>query len=301
VGTFFYRLAGAAALDAATYEDVERDRAATPQALLVILLASLAAGVGASGWQSDIRSVLAVSAGAATLALLAWTCWALLTFEIGARLLPESGTRCDVGELLRTLGFSAAPGLLLVFGAFPRLTTPVFVIASLWLLAAMVIAVKQALDYTSTLRAIAVCTLGFLLAFGFVLVFALLASPTLSAQTAPQLPPATTNYDGAQLFRNHCAPCHGTSGRGNGPVADVLRKRPADLTKYAVMNGGIVPVERLRRVIDGRDVPSHGDRSMPVWGVTLRTSRDGGGYDSVDARIDALVRYIQSIQERKGQ
>ena len=300
MGTFFYRVAGAASLDARTYEDVEGDRTATPQALLVILLASLAAGVGGSGWRSDVVSVLAVSAATATLALLAWTCWALLTFEIGARLLPESSTRTDVGELLRTLGFSAAPGLCLVFGAFPGLTTPVFVIASLWLLAAMVMAVKQALDYTSALRAIAVCTIGFLLAFAFVLVFALLSSPVLSAQTAPQLPAAARNYSGAQLFRNHCAPCHGTGGRGDGPMAEVLRKRPTDLTKFAVTSGS-VPVERLRRVIDGRDVPSHGDRSMPVWGITLRTSRDGGGYDSVEGRIDALVRYIQSIQERKGQ
>jgi mono/diheme cytochrome c family protein len=292
---------GAAALDSATYEDIEADRTATPQALFVILLASLAAGVGASGWRSNVVSILSVSAGAATILLLAWTCWALLTFEIGAHLLPESETRTDVGELLRTLGFSAAPGLFLVFGAFPVLTMPVFLIGSLWLLAAMVIAIKQALDYTSILRAVAVCTIGFLLAAGFVLVFGLLSSPTLSAQTPAPLPPAAVMYDGAQLFRHHCAPCHGTSGRGDGPVAEVLRKRPADLTKYAVMNGGIVPVERLRRVIDGRDVPSHGDRSMPVWGVTLRTSRDGGGYDSVDARIEALLRYIQSIQERQGQ
>jgi len=61
------------------------------------------------------------------------------------------------------------------------------------------------------------------------------------------------------------------------------------------------PAERLRRIIDGRDVPSHGDRDMPVWGIALRTSRDAGRYDSVEARIDALVRYIQSLQERVAQ
>jgi mono/diheme cytochrome c family protein len=159
--------------------------------------------------------------------------------------------------------------------------------------------------YANALRALAVSAIGLPLALGFVLVFALSSTPVLSAwmATAPtlQLAAAASSYDGGQLFRNHCAPCHGASGRGDGPVADVLRTPPADLTKYAVMNGGIVPVERLRRVIDGRDVPSHGDRSMPVWGVTLRTARDGGGYYTVAARIDALVRYIQSIQERKGQ
>jgi mono/diheme cytochrome c family protein len=146
--------------------------------------------------------------------------------------------------------------------------------------------------------AVAVCGAGFL-ASGFVLVFALLASPRLSAQRAPQLPPAASNYDGGQLFRSHCASCHGTSGRGDGPMAAVLRQPPADLTTYAANSGGILPVQRLHRVIDGRDVLSHGNRAMPVWGVTLRTSHDSGGYGSVDTRIDALVRYILSIQERK--
>jgi hypothetical protein len=84
-------------------------------------------------------------------------------------------------------------------------------------------------------------------------------------------------------------------------MSAVMRKAPADLTKFAAMNGGIFPSERLRRIIDGRDVPSHGDRTMPVWGITLRTSRGEGGYETVTARIDALVLYIQSIQERKGQ
>ena len=84
-------------------------------------------------------------------------------------------------------------------------------------------------------------------------------------------------------------------------MSAVMRKPPADLTRFAAMNGGVFPSERLRRIIDGRDVPSHGDRTMPVWGVTLRTSRGEGGYDSVAARIEALVQYIQSIQERRGQ
>jgi mono/diheme cytochrome c family protein len=302
LANFLYRIAGAATLDARTYEDVEADQTATSQALVVILLASLAAGLGASGWRSGVTSVLTVSAFAATTALLAWICWALVTYEIGSRLLAEPQTRTDVGELLRTLGFSAAPGLFLVFAAFPGLTTPVFVITSIWMLAAMVIALRQALDYTSVLRALAVCSLGWLLALGFILVFGLLAGPILSAQADHQLPSAAPVYDGAQLFRNHCATCHGATGRGDGPMSAALRRPPADLTTFALKNGGVFPAERLRRIIDGRDVPSHGDRDMPVWGITLRTSRDaGGGYDSVESRIDALVRYIQSLQERAAQ
>ena len=106
MGTFLYRIVGAATLDAVTYEDVEADRSATGQALVVVLVASLAAGFGASGWNADPETVMVRVAVATPLALLAWACWALLTFEIGSRLLPESQTRTDVGELLRTLGFS---------------------------------------------------------------------------------------------------------------------------------------------------------------------------------------------------
>lgn len=305
MANFFFRVAGAAALDWRTYEDVEADQGATAQALAVIILASLAAGIGASGWRSEVANVLTVSAFAAAMALVAWICWALLTFEIGSRLLAESETRTDVGELLRTLGFSAAPGLFLVFGAFPGLTAPVFALTAIWMLAAMVIALRQALDYTSLLRALAVCSLGWLLALAFILAFGLMSAPALSAQSRPmsgsQLPPAAQVYDGGQLFKIHCATCHGTTGRGDGPMSAVMRKPLADLTRIALKNGGVFPIERLRRIIDGREVPSHGDREMPVWGITLRTSRDGGGYDSVEARIDALVRYIQSIQERAAQ
>ena len=303
---FLLRLAGAATLDPRTYEDVEADQMATLQALAVILLASFAAGIGASGWRSEVASVLTVSAFAATIALVAWICWALVTFEIGSRLFPESQTRADVGQLLRTLGFSAAPGLFLVFGAFPGLTTPVFVLTAAWLLAAMVIALRQALDYTSLLRAVGVCSLGWLLTLAFILVFGLLSGPVLSAQSKPasngQLPSAAPVYDGGQLFKMHCATCHGATGRGDGPTGAAMRKPPPDLTKFAARNGGVFPTERLRRIIDGREVAaSHGDRNMPVWGITLRTSRDGGGYDSVEERINALVRYIQSIQERAAQ
>jgi mono/diheme cytochrome c family protein len=136
-----------------------------------------------------------------------------------------------------------------------------------------------------------------------VVVFAISPGPPLKAQAAASRhpAPATPLWDGAELFRNHCASCHGIAGRGDGPMSPAMRKPPADLTKFAAMNGGVFPTERLRRIIDGRDVPSHGDRTMPVWGITLRTSRGEGGYDTVAARIHALVRYIQSIQERKGQ
>jgi hypothetical protein len=176
---FIRRLVGAAMFDAATYEDVEADRAATPQALAIILFSSLAAGIGARG-SSGAAATLSFFATASVMALITWVAFALLTFEIGARLLPSEDTRADVGELLRTLGFAATPGLIQVFGVFPGATVPVFTLAIAWALAASVVAVRQALDYTSTGRAVAVCGLGLLLSLVIALVLGLVFGPTVS-------------------------------------------------------------------------------------------------------------------------
>jgi mono/diheme cytochrome c family protein len=113
-----------------------------------------------------------------------------------------------------------------------------------------------------------------------------------------QAPTTLTEDTGSRLFRTHCAPCHGASGRGNGPVADQLRRMPPDLTKFTGRNGGMFPGERVRRIIEGRGVPSHGDREMPVWGDVFRIPREGGAMSPEAARIDAIVRYLQAIQER---
>ena len=114
-------------------------------------------------------------------ALIAWAAWALITFEIGSRLMPEPQTRVDVGQLMRTIGFAAAPGLLRVLGAIPGVTVPAFVIAALWMLAAMIVAVRQALDYTSTRRAIAVCLVGWVLVGSIAIALGLVFGPTLSS------------------------------------------------------------------------------------------------------------------------
>jgi hypothetical protein len=175
--TFPMRLIGAMALDVVIYEEVEADRGATLQALLVVVLSSLSAGLGARGFGSgSLEGVLFISA----LALVAWATWALVTFQIGARLMPEPQTRADVGELLRTIGFSAAPGMLRVFGVVPGATIPAFTITAVWMLAAMIVAVRQALDYESTWRAVAVCALGWTLAIAIAVTVGLLFGPTLS-------------------------------------------------------------------------------------------------------------------------
>jgi len=176
---FMFRIMGAATLNPDVYEDVEADPKATVQAIGVIVLASLAAGFGANGWNAQPRPILTFSAIAGFLGLLAWASWALVTFEIGGRLLPERQTRVDVPELLRTIGFSSAPALFLVVGAFGA-TTLVFTITSVWMLAAMVVAVRQALDYESTARAVAVCALGWLLTAVFIIAIGLLYGPALA-------------------------------------------------------------------------------------------------------------------------
>lgn len=175
--TFTMRLIGALSLDVAIYEEVEADRGATGQALAVVVLSSLAAGIGAGGIADiTLQSVVFVS----TVALIGWAAWALVTFEIGGRLMPEPQTRVDVGELLRTIGFASAPGLLRVLGVIRGVTIPVFAATAVWMLVAMIVGVRQALDYTSTTRAVAVCALGWLLALAIAVVLGLAFGPALS-------------------------------------------------------------------------------------------------------------------------
>jgi hypothetical protein len=105
--TFLQRLVGAAALDAAIYEEVEADGRATIQAVATVLLSSVAAGIGAVGFGgSAVANIVFVS----VVAFLAWVTWAVVVLEIGVRLIPQPNTRSSVGELLRTIGF-ATPGL----------------------------------------------------------------------------------------------------------------------------------------------------------------------------------------------
>ena len=177
---FLRRMWGAATLNAAVYEEVEADSQATLQAVAVIALGSLATGFGAAGWHAHPSSFLTSSVVVGCLGLMAWVSWAFVTFEIGSRLLPERETRVTVPQLLRTLGFSAAPAVVLALGAFGA-TTPVFVATALWMLATMVVAVRQALDYRSTARALAVCTLGWLLTLVFIIVLGALFGPALGA------------------------------------------------------------------------------------------------------------------------
>jgi hypothetical protein len=156
MATFAQRMIGAARLDAAIYEEVEADRSATWPALAVVVLASVAAGIGTG---ASLAGVAIFTAGS----LIGWYVWAFLTYWIGTRLLSEPQTSSSHGELLRVIGFAASPGILRVLGVVPGLWRPLFVITAIWTLVAGVVAVRQALDYTSPWRAVGVVAIGWAL------------------------------------------------------------------------------------------------------------------------------------------
>ncbi len=164
---FVERCLGAARLDAATYEEVEADQTASGSAVLVVALAAVAAGIAAYDQSGIPGIVFGTIAG-----LIGWFVWAYVVWLIGTRLLPDASTHADYGQLVRTTGFSASPGILMVLAIIPALAGAVSLVTNLWMLAAMVVAVRQALDYQSTGRAIGVTALGFL---AYIAVFVALA------------------------------------------------------------------------------------------------------------------------------
>ena len=167
------RMIRAAKLDIRLYEEVEADKGAMGQAMGVVVLSSLGAGIGAIE-----RGGLWGIVGGTVFTVIGWFVWAYLTYLIGTKLLPETETQSDPGELLRTIGFSSSPGVIRVLGIIPFLSGIVFWGTSIWMLVAMVIAVRQALDYRSTWRAVGVCLIGWAIqAIILMLLFSLLGSP----------------------------------------------------------------------------------------------------------------------------
>jgi len=157
MATFADRIVRAAKLDVTLYEEVEADKGAMGQAMAVVILSSAAAGVGMVA-RAGLGGIIMAAIGA----LIGWYIWAFLTYVIGTKVLPEPQTRADMGELLRTIGFSTSPGLIRVLGVISPLTVIVFWVADIWMLVAMVIAVRQALDYKGTFRAVGVCAVGWI-------------------------------------------------------------------------------------------------------------------------------------------
>lgn len=120
-----------------------------------------------------------------------------------------------------------------------------------------------------------------------------------SAQNSDQQPPPVRPVEGANIFQDFCASCHGQDGRGNGPVSRDLRPAVPDLTKLSRRNGGQFPASRVRsKLMFGGDqgLPAHGSKTMPIWGPIfhqIEFDRDLG-----NVRLENVTKYVESIQRK---
>ena len=104
-----------------------------------------------------------------------------------------------------------------------------------------------------------------------------------------------------QLYQTYCASCHGTAGRGDGPMAAYLKVPPANLTTIAARARGVFPSEVVLHIVDGRRaVKTHGDSSMPIWGDAFSLSGSADSDTATAEKIRRLVAYVESIQQRSG-
>ncbi len=172
MANFTERIIGAAKLDNHVYEEVEADTSVTIQAMMVVILSAVSGGIGGISGGGFFVSTIA--------ALIGWLIWAFLTYTIGTRLLAEPQTNADLGQLMRTLGFAQSPGLLRFFGIIPSVGPLFLGIIQIWILVAMVIAVRQALDYTTTGRAVSVCLIGWVASIFIIVIISFVFGPTAS-------------------------------------------------------------------------------------------------------------------------
>ena len=154
------RMLGAALLKVDTFEDVEHDRSATLQALLVVILVSISSGVG--GLLRDEISVVNAVVFGVVLGVVSWAVWALGTWIVGSTILKTADTEADWGQLARGTGFAQAPGIFSFLVFIPFVGGLIGIVIVIWKFAAMLIAVRQCLDYTSTWRAFFVVLITFI-------------------------------------------------------------------------------------------------------------------------------------------
>ena len=154
---FVNRIIRAVKLDTRLFEEIEADKGAMGQAIGVVVLSSVATGIGGVS-----KGAMGIVVGI-ILALVSWYIWAYLTYFIGTKLMAEPQTHSNPGELLRTIGFASSPGVLRVFGFIPVIGGLINFVVAIWMLITMVIAVRQALDYRSTGRAVGVCIIGWII------------------------------------------------------------------------------------------------------------------------------------------
>ena len=152
------RLIRAASLDSHLYEEVEADTTALLPAMLVVVVVAISKGIATLASSGDFFGLVI----GIVFSLLSWAVWAFITYFVGTKILPSEFTHSSWGELARVTGFAQTPGLLFFLMLVPVVGIYLFYVIGFWQLVAMVIGIRQALDYTSTLRAVGVVLIGFI-------------------------------------------------------------------------------------------------------------------------------------------
>lgn len=166
------RMIRAARLDPTLYEEIEADPGTLGQAAAVIVIVSIASGIGSLAYAGISGLLLGT-----IFALLGWVVWAVIIWAVGTKVLPQEQTRADIPEVLRTLAFAASPGVFHVLRIIPGIGGLISLAVMVWTVIAMVIAVRQVLDYTGTGRAVGVVLLGFV---AYLVLNALIALPMMA-------------------------------------------------------------------------------------------------------------------------
>ena len=123
------------------------------------------------------------------------------------------------------------------------------------------------------------------------------------AESLPDLNPDTTrliqSLDGSLLYKAYCATCHGTDGKGVGPMTEWLKIQSPDLTRMSIREGGMFPFARVQRIIAGEEniTQGHGTREMPVWGPIF--SQVTWDQDLGRVRVYNLAKYLEKIQAKR--
>ena len=124
------------------------------------------------------------------------------------------------------------------------------------------------------------------------------AAIVVAGSVLATVPIAAQPYSGHGDYQVYCSSCHGAEARGDGVIANTLRKRPADLTQLGKRNNGVFPADRVFNIIDGRKGAAHSDSDMPPWGEVFAKSSESAGAEQTAARIDTLVKYLETLQAK---
>lgn len=160
MASFQDRVIGAMRLQAATFEEVEHDTTATSQAAIVVAAAAIAGAIASIRWIGVSGVVMSVVFG-----LIGWVIGSAVVLLVGTKLFPGKNTQADIGQMLRTMGFAQSASLFNILGIIPFLGWLIRLAVAIWVLVAMVIAVRQALDYDDTMKAVVVCLVAWVIMF----------------------------------------------------------------------------------------------------------------------------------------